>query len=235
MRRPISAAAYEDRSSAGCESCRMRVATTDDLGAAGEALALAFEHDPLWGWAFEDADRERKLESLRVVFGFFCEAALDFGWVRVTDGVEAVALWIPPGSPEMTPAAEERLPGVIDGACRLESAERVARLLDAFEDNHPHEPPHYYLSILGTHTDHAGNGHGMGLVADCLAEIDAGDPQAPAFLESSNPGNIPRYERLGFRPTRELELIPGLRGTHMWRGPGGSVPPATHGRFDPGP
>jgi ribosomal protein S18 acetylase RimI-like enzyme len=213
----------------------MRVATVDDLGAAGETLARAFEHDPLWGWAFEHAERERKLESLTTVFGFFAEAALDLGWVRVTDGVEAVALWIPPGSPEMSPADEERLPGVIAAACEAGPAARVAELLDAFERNHPHEPPHYYLSLLATHPDHAGNGHGLGLVADCLAEIDAGDPPAPAFLESSNPDNVARYERLGFRPTRELELLPGLRGTQMWRGPGGSVPPATHGRFDPGP
>jgi ribosomal protein S18 acetylase RimI-like enzyme len=213
----------------------MRAATNDDLDAVGETLARAFEHDPLWGWAFEAAERERKLASLAAVFGFFCEAAVGQGWVRVTDGVEAVALWIPPGAPEMSPADQARLPGVIADACGPESAARVGELLDAFERNHPHEPPHFYLSLLGTHPDHAGHGHGLGLVADCLAEIDAGDPAAPAFLESSNPANVARYERLGFRPTRELELLPGLRGTQMWRGVGGSVPPATHGRFDPGP
>jgi ribosomal protein S18 acetylase RimI-like enzyme len=213
----------------------MRLATGDDVDAVGETLARAFEHDPLWGWAFEDAERDRKLASLTAVFGFFVEAALDLGWVRVTDGVEAVALWIPPGSPEMAPTDEERLPDVIEAACGPESAARVAELLDAFERNHPHEPPHFYLSLLATHPDRAGHGHGLGLLAECLVEIDAGDPSPPAFLESSNPDNVPRYERLGFRPTHELELITGLRGTHMWRGPGGSVPPVAHGRFDPGP
>ncbi|HEX4731343.1 MAG TPA: GNAT family N-acetyltransferase [Solirubrobacterales bacterium] len=213
----------------------MRVATEADEEAIGRTLAGAFEHDPLWGWAFEDAERERKLAALAAVFGFFATAALDLGWVRVTDGVEAVALWIPPGAPEMTPADEERMPGVVEEACGPESAARVLELLEAFEANHPHEPPHFYLSLLGTDPDHAGHGHGLGLVADCLAEIDAGDPAAPAFLESSNPGNVPRYERLGFRPTREVELIAGLSGTQMWRGPGGSAPPAFHGRFDPGP
>jgi GNAT superfamily N-acetyltransferase len=213
----------------------MRVATSTDLPAIGRTLSGAFEHDPLWGWAFEDAARERKLAALGEVFGFCAEAALGLGWVRVTDGVEAVALWIPPGEPEMSPADEERLPGLVAEACSPESAARVMDLLRAFEANHPHEPPHFYLSLLGTHPDHAGNGHGLGLLAECLAEIDAGDPPAPAFLESSNPGNVPRYERLGFRPTRQVELIAGLAGTQMWRGPGGSAPPATHGRFDPGP
>jgi ribosomal protein S18 acetylase RimI-like enzyme len=214
---------------------KTRVATKAELPAIGEALALAFENDPLWGWAFESGTRERKLESLATVFGFFAGGALDFGWVRVTDGVEAVALWIPPGSPELTPADEERMPGVIADACEPEPGQRVREMLDAFDRNHPHEPPHFYLSLLATHPDHAGRKLGVGLVADCLAEIDALDPPAAAFLESSNPRNVARYERLGFRPTREVDLVAGLTGTQMWRGPRGTVPPATHGRFDPGP
>jgi hypothetical protein len=213
----------------------MRVASEADLEAIGRTLAGAFEHDPLWGWAFEEAERARKLTALAEVFGFCAAAALALGWVRVSDGVEAVALWIPPCAPEMSPADEERLPGIIDAACGADSAARVLKLFEAFEANHPREPAHFYLSLLGTHPDRAGNGHGLGLLAECLAEIDAGDPAAPAFLESSNPGNVPRYERHGFRPTREVELIPGVTGTQMWRGPGGSVPPAVRGRFDPGP
>jgi ribosomal protein S18 acetylase RimI-like enzyme len=199
----------------------MRVATEADLLAIGEVLARGFEHDPLWGWAFEEGDRERKLAAAGAVFGFFCEAALDLGWVRVTDGLEAVALWIPPGSPEMSPADEERMPSVVAAACGPQSTQRVLELMDAFERNHPHEPPHFYLSMLATHPDHAGHGHGVGLVADCLTEIDAGDPPAAAFLESSNPANVARYEKLGFRPTREVELIAGLGGTQMWRAPAG--------------
>lgn len=198
-----------------------RVAEAADLGRIGEALALAFEHDPLWGWAFEAASRKRKLAGLEDVLGFFAAAALDLGWVRVTDGAEAVALWIPPGSPELGPADEERLPGVIAGACEPASAARVTKLLDAFERSHPHEPPHFYLSLLATHPDHAGNGLGAGLVAANLAEIDAADPPPPAFLESSNPRNLARYERLGFRPLREVELVAGLTGTQMWRPPRG--------------
>lgn len=197
----------------------MRVATPDDLGAIGEVLARGFEHDPLWGWAFDDSSRERKLAALASVFGFFAAAALDLGWMRVTDGVEAAALWIPPGSPELSPAEEGRLPSVIAAACGPGSGARVTEMLEAFERHHPHQPPHFYLSLLATHPDHAGHGHGVGLVADCLAEIDAGDPPAPAFLESSNPANLARYERLGFRPSREVELVAGLSGTQMWRPP----------------
>lgn len=52
----------------------------------------------------------RKLAALRAIFGFCAAAALDYGWVRVSDGVEAAAVWIPPGEPEMSSADAERLP-----------------------------------------------------------------------------------------------------------------------------
>jgi GNAT superfamily N-acetyltransferase len=195
----------------------MRVATEEDLPRVGETLALAFEHDPVWGWGFEEADRERKLAALRAVFGFCAAAALGHGWVRVTDECEAVALWIPPGKPEMSAADEERFPHLVREVCGPGSGSRVLALMEAFERNHPHEPPHFYLSLLGTHPDHAGRKLGAGLVADCLEEIDAAG--APAYLESSNPANVARYERLGFRPDREVELVPGIVGTQMWRRP----------------
>jgi GNAT superfamily N-acetyltransferase len=194
-----------------------RVAAEADLPAIAEALARAFDRDPVWGWGFEEADRERKLAALGAVFGFCAAAALRYGWVRVTDGVEAVALWIPPGEPEMPAAEAERLPALIEEACGPESAPRVSALMEAFERTHPTEPPHFYLSLLGTHPDHAGHGLGTGLLAACLEEIDAAG--APAYLESSNAANVPRYERLGFGVLSEIELLPGIPATQMWRQP----------------
>ena len=58
----------------------------------------------------------------------------------------------------------------------------------------------------------------MGLLAENLAQIDA--EGVPAFLESSNPVNDRRYERLGFVRCGEFELGedgPGV--TQMWRDP----------------
>lgn len=197
---------------------RLRVAGEADLEAIGETLARAFEHDPIWGWAFEHADRERKLAAIRAVFGFCAAAALAYGWVWVTGEVEAAALWIPPGLPEMSAADAERMPALIDEVCGPESAPRVGELMEAFERTHPSQPPHFYLSLLGTHPDHARRGLGMGVLAANLEGIDAAG--APAYLESSNPANVPRYERLGFRVLGEVELVPGIPATQMWRQPG---------------
>lgn len=200
------------------------VATEADLDAIAETLARAFEDDLAWGWAFEEEEedeggpalRERKLAALRAVFRFCAAAALGYGWVRVTDGVEAVALWIPPGEPEMSPADAERFPAVIRAACGEATAERLLRVMEGFDRDHPAEPPHYFLDVLGTHPDHAGHGLGLGLLAENLDEIDAAGG-APVFLETSKPHNVRLYERLGFEVERETEVLPGIASTHMWR------------------
>ena len=58
----------------------------------------------------------------------------------------------------------------------------------------------------------------MGLLAATLERIDA--EGAPAFLESSNPANDHRYERLGFTRCGEFELAEdGPSVTQMWRDP----------------
>ena len=67
-----------------------------------------------------------------------------------------------------------------------------------FENAHPHDEPHYYLSFVATHDDHRGQGIGEQLLAENLELIDA--EHFPAYLESSNPKNLERYGRLGFEP-----------------------------------
>jgi GNAT superfamily N-acetyltransferase len=91
-------------------------------------------------------------------------------------------------------------------------------LLDRFEAAHPRDRPHYYLSLLGTHPDHRGRGVGMGLLAADLARID--EERAPAYLESSNPANDARYERLGFASVGSFTTPDGAHSvTTMWREP----------------
>jgi GNAT superfamily N-acetyltransferase len=202
---------------------RPRVAEEGDLAAVGETLALAFEHDPVWSWAFagvgDTVDRERKLAALAAVFGFAAASVLPAGWVRVTEGVEAVALWVAPGSPELTPEDAGRFPDLVREACGEPAATRILEAIALFDELQPREPEHWFLSMLGTHPDHAGRGHGMALLAASLEEIDAAG--GPAFLETSVPALVPRYERHGFRPTREDTILAGIPSIQMWRRGGG--------------
>ena len=192
-----------------------RIATAADLPAVAETMAKAFYDDPVWGWAFPDP--ERRLEQHRALWGFAVESALGHGWVWLTEGCASAALWIPPGEPELRPEDEERL-GPLLVELLGEGAPRVLETYERFEAAHPHGEPHYYLSLLATHPDHSGRGQGMGLLADNLARIDA--EGVPAYLESSNPANDHRYERLGFVRCGKFELPEdGPSVTQMWRDP----------------
>ena len=85
-----------------------------------------------------------------------------------------------------------------------------------FEQAHPHDEPHYYLSFVATHDDHRGRGIAEQLLAQNLARIDA--EHLPAYLESSNPKNLERYGRLGFAPIGEFSMPDGGPIiTTMWR------------------
>jgi GNAT superfamily N-acetyltransferase len=194
-----------------------RVATRAELPAAIATLARAFHADPVWSWAFPDP--KRRLEQHRVVWGLVAEAALSYGSAWLTGDCAAVALWIPPGKPELLPVDEERLEGLLKELLG-DGATRVLETFERFEAAHPDDDPHYYLSLLGTNPDRRGQGLGMGLMAATLERIDA--EGAPAFLESSNPVNTPRYERLGFTVCGEFELPEdGPSVTQMWRDPAG--------------
>jgi GNAT superfamily N-acetyltransferase len=198
-------------------SVNARVATSADLPAVAETMAKAFYNDPVWGWAFPDP--ERRLEQHRSVWRFFVEAALAYDWVWLTDSCASAALWIPPGRPDLRPEDEERMEPLIVELLGNEAA-RVLEAFERFDAAHPRGRPHYYLSLLATHPDHSGHGLGMGLLADNLVRIDA--EGASAYLESSNPANDRRYERLGFARCGEFELPEdGPNVTQMWRDPGG--------------
>jgi ribosomal protein S18 acetylase RimI-like enzyme len=60
---------------------------------------------------------------------------------------------------------------------------------------HPHEP-HWYLPLLGVDPTRQGQGIGSALLQHAAALCDRAGQLA--YLESSNPANVPLYERHGF-------------------------------------
>lgn len=190
---------------------RSRVATVSDVPAVTATLTAAFAGDPLWRWAFPD------LDDLEALWRICIASALRYEWLRVFDGATAAALWIPPGGTELTEQEEADLEPMLRSRIG-DRAATVLELIARFERAHPPEPPHYYLSLLGTHPEHRGKGLGMALLAESLALIDA--EGLPAYLESSNPANDARYEGVGFRRVGSFTTPDDARTvTTMWRDP----------------
>ena len=181
-----------------------------------ETLVVAFASDPVWGgWGFPE--RDRATEQRRAVFGLWMASALRYPAVRVTRGCEAVALWHPPGDWEST-EEDERLLIATARSLLGRHADRFLEGCDLIERSHPRGEPHYYLSLLGTHDRHRGRGLGMALLEESLTLVDAAG--VPAYLESTNPRNNPRYERVGFRKIGAYSLPgDGPRVEMMWRTP----------------
>jgi len=196
-----------------------RTATAADLPAVTAVMATAFASDPVWGpYSFPDEATRVELSS-KALWEPFLRAVMQLGWTHVTPGCEAAAVWVPPGRPELTPDQEREF---VESLVALVGEGRAAVILDAFErldSAHPHDPPHYYLSLLGTHTGHRGRGLGMGLLASGLELVDRDG--MPAYLESTNNDNDRRYARLGFEPLDVVELPNGHRIRTMWREPAG--------------
>jgi GNAT superfamily N-acetyltransferase len=188
---------------------KVRLATEQDLDGITATLAAAFEADPLWSWAFPGGD------GLASLWRLYVASALRYPWVWIAGDYAAAAVWIPPGGVELTDREEDSLEPLLEGLVGPRAVEIVS-LFERLEDAHPEKPPHYYLSLLGTHPDHRGKGMGMALLADNLARIDA--EGMPAYLESSNPADDPRYARLGFAPVGELLRPDGQQVVStMWR------------------
>ncbi len=193
----------------------VRRVTESEADRVVELFTLAFYEDPTWSWAFPDA--EKRLDQHRIWWGLCMHSALPYDWVWMTDDGGAASLWIPPGEPELSDEDEASVEPLLRELVGSH-ADDVLTLLERFEENHPRDRPHYYLSLLATHPDRRGRGRGMGLLAANLAQID--EQRSPAYLESSNRANDHRYQRLGFVQVGEFAAPSGGPTVAcMWRDP----------------
>ena len=188
--------------------------TTADLEAATEIMTTAFAGDPVWGgWAFPIDNSAARDEARRRWWCFNLASAMRYPWVRLVPG--AAALWVPPNGSELTGAEETEVEPLLRELVGTHT-DAFLECLGLFASNHPRDEPHYYLSLLGTHNDYRGQGVGMQLLSENLALID-GEGVA-SYLESTNPGNISRYESVGFRQVGSFTLAGGGPTVDtMWR------------------
>ena len=161
-------------------------------------------------------DVERRAGQLSALWRFFVDATIPTGGVWIMHGGEAASLWVPPGFPELPPEAEEQLHPLLKELYG-EHGDVVYEGFQRFDASHPRGGPHYYLSLLATDPKHRGHGHGVALVAENLRQVDR--EGMAAYLESTNPVNDRRYERLGFVHRGAFTLPGGTRVTTMWRDP----------------
>jgi GNAT superfamily N-acetyltransferase len=179
-----------------------------DRARAVATVALAFATDPMMRWSFPDP--ARYFEIALAFIDAFGGHAVEHGSADVVGDFAAVALWLPPG---VTPNGEA-MGAIMEGNTPPDRMRDGGALVEQMNRFHPHEP-HWYLPLMGTDPVHQGKGYGSALLAHAVRRC-ARDG-LPAYLESSNPANVPLYERFGFEALGEIQsgsspvLIPMLR------------------------
>jgi len=190
----------------------VRPARRNDVGALARTLARAFQDDPVFCWLQPDPARRAT-----VLPGFFGAMArhhfLVGGGVEVAtpeSGIGAAAMWDPPGRWTQRTREQIAMAPALIRAFRGRLGVAYA-LGEAMKENHPEEP-HWYLAMIGSDPRVRGGGYGAALMRSRLDRCDA--EGAPAYLESSNPDNVPYYMRFGFEVTGEI-IAPG-GGPPLW-------------------
>jgi GNAT superfamily N-acetyltransferase len=191
----------------------VRRATEADLPALGRMLARAFHDDPVAVWACPyEGERPRMLERFHTAR---LRQLLPHGEVWTTPGCESAALWAPPDAWKTTLREDLQLTRSMLRPRLLPRAPLVGRGLLGIERRHPHSPPHWYLSVLGTDPAAQGRGLATAVLAPILEQCDRDG--VDAYLESSKERNLDYYARFGFRTTATFHLPRGPKAWPMWR------------------
>ena len=159
-------------------------------------IVLAFSSDPIVRWVYPDP--HQFLSSFPDIVRAFGGKAFEHGTAYYVEGFIGSALWLPPG---VLPD-EEALGSVLMRTVPEERHEEMFGVLEQMGSYHPTEP-HWYLPMIGVEPAHQGEGYGSALLRYTLEICDR--HHHLAHLESSNPKNVPLYQRHGFQLVGEIQ------------------------------
>jgi GNAT superfamily N-acetyltransferase len=154
----------------------IKTAMASDEASIVGMVVLAFGTDPAARWLYRDP--HRYLTHFPSFVRAFGGKAFAHGSAHYVDGYAGAALWLPPGiHPD-----EDALIGLFQRTVAARDQETMFAIFEQMGRYHPDEP-------------HC-KGYGSALLTHALMRCDR--DHIPAYLESSNPKNIPLYERHGF-------------------------------------
>ena len=190
---------------------RIKIVPPADKNAAISTLVKAFCTDPAARWLYPDA--QQYLEYFPNFIEAFAGAAFEHGSAYCTENYFGAALWLPPSihpdEPTLVPLLQQTV--------RKQEQAAVFAVLEQMDRYHP-AAPHWYLPMIGVDPAQQGNGYGSALLKQAIDRCDSENKLA--YLESSNPRNIPLYQRHGFELVGAIQagasppLFPMVRRPH---------------------
>lgn len=189
-------------------------ATPGDASRVSDALARAFEEDPVFRWVAPDPDHRRA--ALPGVFATFTDLYLSHDETYLAGTNAGAALWAPAGE---EPIPEDRLETLAQGLTEALGESAAARAFELDERLQAHHPGRecFYLQFVGVVPEHRGRGLGSRMLSTVLDRCDA-DGTA-AYLEATSEDNRRLYARHGFETVEEVAVTGGPTLWPMWRDP----------------
>lgn len=186
----------------------IKTATPAQESPAVGVVVLAFSADPAARWSYPDPDQYLRHfpAFVRAIGG----KAFEHGSAHYAEGFSGAALWLPP---DVHPD-QDALVSLVERTVSESLLKNVFGVIEEMGRYHPEEP-HWYLPLIAVDPSRQGQGHGSALLRHALAGCDR--DHLPAYLESSNPRNIPLYERHGFERLGTIQvgtsppIVPMLR------------------------
>ncbi len=173
---------------------RLRRATDDDTVRLSTTAMRAFAADPVMRWLWPDD--ETYLAPAGEVFHRIMTGWVRLGEVWCTDDCAALAVWIPPGRPEVPADPPTEMPPA-DLQARFE-------VLGPLMAEHTPTEEHWYLQLLATHPDWQRQGLGGALMSTVFERADADG--LPCYLETQTAVNVPYYRHHGFGVRSEWDI-----------------------------
>jgi len=172
-------------------------ATASDEASIIDVLVRANWADPAARWVWPDS------QQFLIHFPSFVRAfggkAFAHGSAYYVDGYVGAALWLPP---DVHPD-EEALIALVQQTVSENIQKDFFPVLEQMGRYHPSES-HWYLPLMGVVPSQQGKGFGSALLQHTLLQLDRDNKLA--YLESSNPRNIPLYKRHGFELLGTIQI-----------------------------
>jgi ribosomal protein S18 acetylase RimI-like enzyme len=198
------------------DGIEIRAIRPDDLDAATEVLALAFQDDP--GAMIIEPDPAVRHHADRTLFAPVVRWAIPFGRALVAvaprGSIVGVATFVPAGH---SIASDEEMvaAGLLEAVAAVPAAAaRMEPMVGYLEELHARaiDGPHARLEFFGVDPAVQGSGVGGRLIAAGHATIDAHGERC--YLETFTTKNVAFYEKRGYRVVIE-GTVPGTQ-TPVW-------------------
>ncbi len=193
-----------------------RPALPEDIPEIAETYVHAFNDNPVIQWLIRSD--EQRSRAIREYFGYGLSRFFPAGGVYTSDDHMVCSSWFPSDyKPKKLTEEEENKLATMRVFWYTEKGLWKYETMNRLDEERAPAYPHWRLGMLGVRPEAQGKGIGSKHVLGKLRMLD--EAGTPVYLTSSNPRNVPFYERLGFSVVDRIQLPEGPVITCMLKNP----------------